>query len=123
MDLGQHISDISPKASKTLGFLCWILALAPRSTKEVAYKRLVRLKLEYALPICSPYSKTQIQQVEKVQKTAACWTCRRWLNTSSVSEILNELQCPTLEACRDQSSLLSSTRFIMGICLLIMTST
>ena len=37
---------------------------------------------------------------------AAYWTCRRWRNTSSVGEMLNELQWPTLEAWRDQSSLL-----------------
>ena len=50
--------------------------------------------------------KTQIQQVEKVQRTAARWTCRRWRNNSSVGEMLDELQWPTLEARRDQSSLL-----------------
>ena len=37
MDWGQHISEISSKATKTLGFLCMNLALAPKSTKEVAY--------------------------------------------------------------------------------------
>ena len=37
---------------------------------------------------------------------AARWTCRRWRNTSSVGEMLDELQWPTLEARRDQSSLL-----------------
>ena len=106
MDWGQHISDISSKATKTLDFLRRNLALAPRSTKVVAYKTLVRTKLEYAAPIWSPYCKTQIQQVEKVQRTAARWTCRRWHNTSSVGEMLDELQWPTLEARRDQSSLL-----------------
>ena len=45
MDWGQHISDISPKATKTLGFLL------------------------------RPIFKTQIQQVEKVQRVAARWTC------------------------------------------------
>ena len=88
-------------ATKTLGFLIRNLAFAPRSTIEVAYKTLVRPKLEYAVPIWSPYYKTQIQQVEKVQRT-----CRRWRNTSSVGEMLHELQWPTLEARRDQSSLL-----------------
>ena len=38
MDRGQHISDISSKATKTLGFLRRNLAFAPRSTKEVAKK-------------------------------------------------------------------------------------
>ena len=94
MDWGQQISEISSKATKTLGFLSRNLAFAPKSTKEVAY------------PIWSPYSKLQINQVEKVQRTAARWTCRRWRNTSSVSEMLDELEWPSLEARRDRSSLL-----------------
>ena len=102
----QYISEISSKATKTLGFLRRNLAFAPRSTKEVAYKTLVRPKLEYAAPIWSPYSKLQINQIEKVQRTAARWTCRRWRNTSSVGEMLDELEWPSLEARRDQSSLL-----------------
>ena len=81
MDWGQHISDISSKATKTLGFLRRNLAFAPMSTKEVAYQTLARYKLEYAAPIWSPYCKTQIQQVERIQRTAAHWTCRRWRNT------------------------------------------
>ena len=77
MDWGQHVSEISSKATKTLGFLCRNLAFAPRSTKEVAYKTLVRPKLEYAVPVCSPHLKLQINQIEKVQRTAARWTCKR----------------------------------------------
>ena len=103
IDWGQHVSEISSKATKTLGFLRRNLAFAPRSTKEVAYKTLVRPKLEYAAPIWSPHLKLQI---EKVQRTAARWTCRRWQNTSSVGEMLEELEWPSLEARRDQSSLL-----------------
>ena len=106
IDWGQHVSEISSKATKTLGFLRRNLAFAPRSTKEVAYKTLVRPKLEYAAPIWSPHSKLQINQIEKVQRTAARWTCRRWRNTSSVGEMLDELEWSSLEARRDQSSLL-----------------
>ena len=106
MDWGQHVSEISSKATKTLGFLRRNLAFAPRSTKEVAYKTLVRPKLEYAAPIWSPHSKLQINQIEKVQRTAARWTCRRWRNNSSVGKMLDELEWPSLEARRDQSSLL-----------------
>ena len=76
MDWGQHISEISSKATKTLGFLRRNFAFAHKSTKEVAYKTLVRPKLEYAVPIWSPYSKLQINQVEKVQRTAARWAAR-----------------------------------------------
>ena len=56
MEWGQHVSDITSKATKTLGFLHRDLAFAPRSTnKKVAYKTLVHFKLEYAAPIWSTY--------------------------------------------------------------------
>ena len=107
MDWGQHVSEmISSKATKTHGLLRRNLEFAPRSNKEVAYKTLVPPKLEYAAPIWSPHSKFQINQIEKVQRTAVRWTCRRWRNTSSVGEMLDELEWPSLVACRDQSSLL-----------------
>ena len=88
-----------------MGFLRRNLALAPRHTKEVAYKTLVRPQLEYAAPIRNPYHKLQIQEVEKVQRTAARGTCRRWRNTSSVGDMLDGLEWPSLEARREQSSL------------------
>ena len=44
-------------------------------------------------------------KVEKVQRTAARWTCRRWRNTSSVGEMLDELEWPSLEFRRERSSL------------------
>ena len=65
-----------------------------------------RHKLEYAALIWSPHSKLQINQIEKLQRTAARWTCRRWRNTSSVGEMLDKLEWPSLEARRNQSSLL-----------------
>ena len=106
LDWGQHVSEILCKATKTMGFLRRNLALAPRHTKEVAYKTLVRPQLEYAAPIWHPYHDTQIAQVEKMQRTAARWTCRRWRNTSSVGDMLDELEWPSLEARREQSSLI-----------------
>ena len=51
MDWDQLVSEMSSKATETLGFLRRNLAFAPRSAKEVAYKTLVRPKLEYAAPI------------------------------------------------------------------------
>ena len=123
MDWGQHISDISSKATKTLGFLRRNFAFAPRSTKEVAYKTLVRPKLEYAAPIWSPYCKTQIQQVEKVQRTAARWTCRRSRNTISLEKCWMSCNGQLWRPGGISHLCFSSTRFIVGLCLLIKTST
>ena len=43
--------------------------------------------------------------MEKVQRTAVRWACRRWRNTSSVGDMMEELEWPTQEARREQSSL------------------
>ena len=88
-----------------MGFLWRSLAFAPRHTREVAYKTLVCPMLKYATPIWHPYHESQIGQVEKVQRTAAGWTCRRWRNTSSVGDMLNDLEWPSLETRREQFSL------------------
>ena len=116
LDWGQHISEITSKATtKTLGFLRRNLDFASRQTKDVAYKTLVRPQLEYASPTLHPYVKTQIQQVETVQRTAAWRTCRRWRNRSSVGDMLRELEWPSLEARREQSSLTFFYKIHSGI--------
>ena len=52
-----------------------------------------------------PYNETETKKVEKVQKTAARWVCRRWHNTSSVDDMLDELDWPSLGDCGLRSSL------------------
>ena len=54
------------------------------------------------------------KKVEKVQKTAARWTCRRWHNKSSVDDMLDELEWPSLEDRRVKSSLTSYYKIHSG---------
>ena len=70
LEWGQHVAEISSKATKTLGFLRSNLALTPRHTKEVAYQTLVHPQLEYAAPIWHPYNETETKKVEKVQDSS-----------------------------------------------------
>ena len=105
LDWEQLVSEISNKATKTMGFLWRNLALTPRHTKEVAYKIFVHPQLHYATSIWHPYHKTQIAQVGKGQRTAVRWTCRRLRNTSRVGDMLDKFEWPSLEARREQSSL------------------
>ena len=121
IDWGQHVSDVSSKATKTLGFLRRNLAFTPRSTKEVAYKTLVLPKLEYAAPIWSPHSKLQVNQIEKVQRKTACWTGdgeRRVVSAKCLMSLNGHLLRPggTSPLC------FSFTRFIVEQCLLKQTS-
>ena len=70
LEWGQHISEISCKATKTLGFRRRNLALAPRHTKEVAYKTLVRPQLEHAAPIWHPYNETEKKGGESAEDSS-----------------------------------------------------
>ena len=88
-----------------MGLLVRNSAFAPRHTKEVACKTFVRPQLEYAASICHPYHETQIGQVCKMQRTAVSWTCRRWRNTNSVGDMIDELEWQSLRTRREQSSL------------------
>ena len=67
--------------------------------------RCVLVPFEYAAPIWHPYNETQTAKVDMVQGTASRWTCRRWRNSSSVGDMLDELQWPSLESRRERSSL------------------
>ena len=66
-DWGQHISKISSKATKTMSFLRRNLALSPRHTIEVAYKKWVALSSSMQYLFGIPITKTPIQQVDSCQ--------------------------------------------------------
>ena len=65
--------------------------------KERAYTSLGRPKLEYRSSAWDPHTKYPIHQVEMVQREAAKYTCNIYHNTSSVTEMLQRLNWPTLE--------------------------
>ena len=104
LDWGQH-NNVTSKATKTLRFLCRNLTLGPKETKVAAYTALVHPHLVYAAPIWNPHHQTEINRIEKVQRTAARWACRCWHNQNHVREMLDELQWPKLQERRQQASL------------------
>ena len=117
MDWGQHISEISSKATKTLGFLRRNLAFAPRSTKEVAYKTLVRPKLEYSAPIWGPYSKLKINQVEKDKRTAALGPAGDGVTQEVSARCLMSLSGHLLRPVGIGPPCFSFIRYILVLCL------
>ena len=121
MDWGQHISDISSKATKTLGFLRRNLAFAPWSTKEVAYKTLVNWSMKPpfgALIVKLRFNKWRRYRGRQPAGPAGGGTTLAVLEKCSMS-CNGQLWRPggISPLC------FSSTRFIVGLCLLIKTST
>ena len=87
----KHINNITSKANQTLNFLRRNLKVNSQKIKDHAYKALVRPKLEYSSCIWDPSHTNQIKQIEKVQRRAARFTCNRYHNTSSVTDMLEDL--------------------------------
>ena len=84
----KHINNITSKANQTLNFLRRNLKVNSQKIKDHAYKALVRPKLEYSSCIWDPLHTSQIKKIEKVQRRAARFTCNRYHNTSSVTDML-----------------------------------
>ena len=101
-----HIDLITKKANQTLGFLKRNIKVHNQDLKSTAYKTLVRPQLEYALTVWSPHTATNIAKVEAVQHRAARWATRDYQRTSSVTQMLKELNWRTLEQRRIDSRLI-----------------
>ena len=80
----------------------WLLHLGTQRKLHTKHWFVLSLSMQllFGIPIMNLRKK-----VEKVQKTAAMWTCRRWHNKSSVDDMLDELEWPSLEDRRVKSSL------------------
>ena len=102
----KHIDNISANASRQLNFLKRNLKVASPEIKERAYQSLVRPKLEYNSCIWDPHHQSQIHQLEMVQRRAARFVTNRFHNTSSVSDMLQHLNWPTLQQRRLRTRLI-----------------
>ena len=102
----KHIANITSKGNRMLGLLRRNLNIGSEDLRQKAYSTLVRPLLEYSGTVWDPYTLVNIDKLEKVQRRAARYVCRRYHNTSSVSDMLDHLQWQTLRERRIRSKLL-----------------
>jgi len=114
----KHINNISSKANNTLSFLKRNLQINNTNLKATAYQTLVRPQLEYASCVWDPYTKTNINRLEMIQRRAARYTLNRYNNTSSVTDMLQTLNWPTLESRRKTQRLLMMYKIHQGLVVL-----
>ena len=100
-----HIDSVSKKANQTLGFLKRNLKVHNKDLKPTAYTTLVRPQLEYASTVWSPHKATDITKLEAVQCRSARWATRDYQRTSSVTQMIKDLNWRTLEQQRIDSRL------------------
>ena len=112
MSWSGHIQEIINKANKTLNLVKRILPQCTSSVKETAYITLVRPILEYANVVWDPHQQYLINNIEMVQRRAARWVKHDYRLTSSVSDMINDLQWTTLRKRRMYSRLIIFNRFL-----------
>ena len=79
------------KANGSLTFLRRNLASCPRDIKTQSYLALVRPILEYVSTSWDPYTKSNIQQLDAVQRRAARFMTGNYRTTSSPSQMIADL--------------------------------
>ena len=93
-DLGwnTHIDNICARANKTLGFFRRNLKIGSTSIKQTAF---VRTIMEYASTVWDPHAQHAIDKFEAMPRRTARYVLRRYHNTSSVKDMLEELRGPS----------------------------
>ncbi|XP_056020473.1 uncharacterized protein LOC130054527 [Ostrea edulis] len=99
----QHINQIPKKANSTSACLRRNINQCPRETKALCYKTLVRPLLEYAGVIWDPHTAENINKIEMVQRRAARMVMNDFRTTSSVSNMIQQLNWPLLQERRAQA--------------------
>ena len=92
-----HIDNITSKANKTIGLIKRNLHSCSQEVKAKAYTPLVRPKLEYSSAVWDPCRTCQINQMEKIQRRAACFVLHDYSRESSGTSMLSTLIWPTLQ--------------------------
>ena len=102
----NHINTTVNKANSILGLLKRNLWNCSTQTKDIAYKTLVRPRLEYCCSVWDPHQKRHQDILEKTQRRAARFVSNKYQRTSSVTDMLGKLKWDTLQDRRTNSRLI-----------------
>ena len=106
LNWNQHINNITAKASNSLRFIKRNIKTSNKKVKEAAYTTYVRPQVEYCSVVWHPWQKHLGHKVEIVQRAAARYVCNNYDFSSSVTNMLRELQWKTLYQRRIHNSLI-----------------
>ena len=105
----DHIDYICNKANRLLGFLRRNLHSCHKHFKEYAYKQFLLPSIEYCCVIWDSYHQNDIYKLEIIQDHAARFVLNKpWIrhHHDSITEMLNELNWPSLQEHRKQARLI-----------------
>lgn len=101
----DHTTYISNKARKKLGYLRRTLGNSTKEIKLLAYKTYVRPLLEYAAPVWDPYTQTNIDKLERVQRKASRFIFNSYSWRTSPSSLLEAANLEKLQTRRQRDKL------------------
>ena len=110
-----HVSNVSTKANRMLGFLRRNLHSCPQEVKEAAYKGLVRPVLDYGSSVWDPPGVVLQKELESVQKHAARFvTGNNKYKTGSMTGIFGRLKWESLKKRRKDNRLVLLYKGLKG---------
>lgn len=101
----EHTTYITNKAMKKLGYLRRTLGNSTKEVKLLAYKTYIRPVLEYAAPVWDPYTRTNIDKLERVQRKAVRFIFNSYSWRVSPSSLLQAANLEKLETRRHRDRL------------------
>ena len=113
MSWNSHVSTTAKKATNSLAFLRRNLSSCPQTITAQCYQTLVRPILEYASTSWDPHTKTNITQLEAVQRRAARFATGDYKTTSSTSQMIADLGWQPLQERRTNAK--SSIGAALGV--------
>ena len=114
MKWNTHVKKTAAKGNQMLGVLRRNLKNCPRNLKDLAYKSILRPKLEYASSVWDPYTAENINKLEGVQRRSARFVCNKYTRKESVTSMLDDLEWPPLQQRRAESRLALFHRIVNG---------
>ena len=109
------ISNVCPKANRTLGFLRRNLYSCPQEVKEAAYKGLVRPVLDYGSSVWDLPGVVLQEELESVQKRTARFVTGNYnYETGSMTGILEQLKWESLKKRRKDNRLILLYKSLKG---------
>ena len=110
-----HIDQTSSKANRMLGLLRRNIYNCSTRTKSIAYKTLIRPRLEYCSAIWDPHHKSDQVKLDRVQHRAARFTVGDYSRESSITKILADLEWESLSDRRTKSRLITLYKETHGL--------
>ena len=96
LNWNDHCTEIAAKARQALGLIQRTLHAATPKCKAIAYKALVRPRLEYASTAWNAHTAKNTRLLESIQNNAARFVHRKYDWNTSVTALKQDLNWPTL---------------------------